>query len=62
MRSSAGKYEIANIEFVVDCVSGCGAPPPIGTAYAFQIPERFDETRIRCRSGAHEAPKYSVFL
>jgi len=32
MRSSAGKYESANIEFMVDRVSGCGAPPPVGTA------------------------------
>jgi hypothetical protein len=50
------------MEFPVDWVSGWGSPPPTGTAYAFQIPDRFDETRSFWRSGAQEAPKNRVFL
>ena len=61
-RSSAGKYEIAKIEFVVDVVSGSSDPPATGMEYAFQMPVTFDDTRSFWLPGAHDAPEYSVFL
>ena len=60
MRSSCGKYDCAKTKFVVDRVRGCSGPPADGTAYAFQIPVRFDETRSRRRSADHEAPEKDV--
>src|SRR5215211_4124517 len=61
IRLSLGKYETGKIEFVVDDVSGSRSPPATGTAYAFQMPDELDPTRIFCRSGENDAPAKLLF-